>query len=498
MDLNTACSRLNSEVNVMGVVTDFLPPGRSHGTDWMCTFSIKDPSYPGDNDQGVKVRFFKPMESEMPAIQGIGDVVLIKFLKIKEWHGMTMGLASCKTSWVVFPAASIPANPSSTSLQLQHAKQPSTPTPTASEMRYAITLHDSCDCNSFTEPISAPISDSITPLPNGAVSASRGWRDKFSLVKDVVCETYYDLVGQVVKLYPHSDRVELYLTDYTSNNLLWNYEWGQDDKDGSGREGDVYNYIARNSPNQKWPGPFGKMTLTVTLWPPHGRQNVKETDWVFLRNVHIKWSKDAKLEGVLHSDKRNPGRIDVNVLKNIENDDRVKDVLRRKRDYQKIFQISSEDFVAEARGIKRKVMDSAKPLSKTAQKKARKKDRALLAKSKDQDELRFDGKENSATPGITDYSPDLVTKALKQGLNRNGKLQAAVPCITVWQRDCYDKNPHIDASTTYGHRLKNTRHPVRSAIDKLQIEQLVVGSVTTSESCLLYVFFPGNAGNCCC
>jgi hypothetical protein len=42
--------------------------------------------------------------------------------------------------------------------------------------------------------------------------------------------------------------------------------------------------------------------------------------------------------------------------------------------------------------------------------------------------------------------------------------------------------------TTYGHRLKNTRHPVRSAIDKLQIEQLVVGSVTTSESCLLYVF----------
>jgi len=46
----------------------------------------------------------------------------------------------------------------------------------------------------------------------------------------------------------------------------------------------------------------------------------------------------------------------------------------------------------------------------------------------------------------------------------------------------------VASSSTYGHRLKNTRHPVRSAIDKLQIEQLVVGSVTTSESCLLYVF----------
>ncbi len=42
---------------------------------------------------------------------------------------------------------------------------------------------------------------------------------------------------------------------------------------------------------------------------------------------------------------------------------------------------------------------------------------------------------------------------------------------------------------TYGHRLKNNRHPVRSAKDKLQIDQLVVGWVTTSEYWLLYVNF---------
>ena len=42
-------------------------------------------------------------------------------------------------------------------------------------------------------------------------------------------------------------------------------------------------------------------------------------------------------------------------------------------------------------------------------------------------------------------------------------------------------------SSTYGHRLKNNRHPVRSAKDKLQIDQLVVGWVTTSEYWLLYV-----------
>jgi hypothetical protein len=41
---------------------------------------------------------------------------------------------------------------------------------------------------------------------------------------------------------------------------------------------------------------------------------------------------------------------------------------------------------------------------------------------------------------------------------------------------------------TYGHRLEITGHPVRSAIHKLQIGGLVVGSVTTSEYPLLYVF----------
>ncbi len=43
-------------------------------------------------------------------------------------------------------------------------------------------------------------------------------------------------------------------------------------------------------------------------------------------------------------------------------------------------------------------------------------------------------------------------------------------------------------SYTYGHRQQKTGHPVRSAIHKLLIGRLVVGSVTTSESLLLYVF----------
>ena len=41
---------------------------------------------------------------------------------------------------------------------------------------------------------------------------------------------------------------------------------------------------------------------------------------------------------------------------------------------------------------------------------------------------------------------------------------------------------------TYDHRLRQTGYPVRSAVLKTQIDRLVVGWVTTSESRLLYVF----------
>jgi hypothetical protein len=42
---------------------------------------------------------------------------------------------------------------------------------------------------------------------------------------------------------------------------------------------------------------------------------------------------------------------------------------------------------------------------------------------------------------------------------------------------------------TYDHNLQNARDPVRSPIDKLASAGLVVGSVTTSESPVLYVSF---------
>jgi hypothetical protein len=59
--------------------------------------------------------------------------------------------------------------------------------------------------------------------------------------------------------------------------------------------------------------------------------------------------------------------------------------------------------------------------------------------------------------------------------------------MRVWHQNLYIC-PFDGYISTYGHRLWRIGHPVRSAIHKPQIGGLVVGSVTTSEYLLLYVF----------
>ena len=428
LNINSASSRLNGEVNLMGVVTDFLAPGPSRGTDFMSSFSMADSSYGGAYDDGLKVRFFRPLASELPAIRGTGDVVLLRGIKIKEWSGLTIGLSTRGTSWVVFPAETIPATaPSSAAVQLKNVKQARSLAPTLSEMRYAIALCNLRDRSTFTAPSSSPTASALTPKSTETPSTVQ-WRDKFSLVKDVSVGTYCNLVGQVIRLYPSNGRVELYFTDYTKHCLVWDYP-EPDDGNGFGREGDEYNYTAGNSTNKKWNGPYGKMTLTVTLWENNayfGQQNLKENDFVHLRNVHIKFSKDSKVEGVLHTDRRYPDRIDVTILKNREDDDRVKDVLRRKRDYWKRFNNKAEDFALQTKALKRKSMEDNQSLSKNQARKRRKQKSEQLDRSRYQGEGDHSDKENDIGDAKGHHfkkkqSPNHPSSTQKPELSDNGK-----------------------------------------------------------------------------
>ncbi|CAD6576115.1 MAG: hypothetical protein ASARMPREDX12_007733 [Alectoria sarmentosa] len=474
LNINSALNRLNAEVNLMGVVIDFLAPGQSKGTDLISSFSIADSSHCGVYDGGLKVRYFRPSASEMPAIRRNGDVVLLRSIKIKEWSGMTIGLSTRGTSWVVFPADSIPVIAPSSAVQLKSVKDARALAPTPAEMQYAISLCNSRDRNTFTYPSSQHTGSATIPLVLSAPSGPQ-WRDKFSLVKDVNVDTFYNLIGQVVRLYASNGRVELYLTDYTGNFLLWNYP-EPDEGDGCGREGDEFSYSAGNSANKKWKGPFGKLTLTVTLWGNNAsfvQQHVKENDFVHLRNVHIKFSKDAKVEGALHSDRRYPERIDVNVLNINDEDDRVKDVLRRKRDFWKKLNNKAEDYIHQTNALKRKGMEDDKPLSKNQARKKRKQESKQLSRSKELGEEDQSDKEND-----TGDDRDRLFRKKKtldrRSLSQNQELNTSIRCAhhliaprpvsSIISLDKHANTTPDGASYTFPFQNINSRATVR-AID---------------------------------
>ncbi|KAL9578401.1 MAG: hypothetical protein Q9203_007108, partial [Teloschistes exilis] len=400
---------LNTIVNLMGVATDFRPPVKSGGKDWMCTFRLVDTTV---YDDGFMIRYFRPMQSEMPAIKADGDVVILHNVKIYSWSGMIIGLSCRQTNWTLLPAASIPERASSGFLNLKRLGDKTSKVPSQEEMRYAVEL-----CNSrgdrapygSTPAASDPTSVQSTPAasdptsvhlqklagssPATGVPASSGRRDKFSLIKDVSVDTFYDLIGQVVKVYPSNGVVELYITDYTTNTALFSYEWGRDDPD---------------APDRKWRGPYGKMTLTVSLFSPHSyfaHNQVKEHDIVFLRNTRIKWSKNAKVEGSLHTDRRNPDRVDITILKD-HNDDRIKDLLRRKREYAKYFEKQRAEFVTDVNSVLGQKRKQPEPkLSRTQVRKRRKEQREQERKGKHRPTTEED-KENSNPLDSTPYQSD--------------------------------------------------------------------------------------------
>lgn len=378
-DLWTASTSNNYSFinNVMGIVTDALPAFKTRGEDWCCTFSLVDGKLGsfGSTGEGLKVRYFRKTPGELPPVHNKGDIVILRSIKLNQYNGMNIIISTKTSGWTVIPAATIPKSVSK-ALPLNYPlmKSYGTIEPITAELLYAVGLANSRD-NSLVGPmVDPPNLAASSPAPANGTNVMVGnttRKDKFSLVKDLRIDTFYDIVGQVAKLYPDNDRSELYLSDYTSSGLLWNYI---DPKQQVESEGD--RWVPEIQENRDWPGPWGKMTLSVTLWSPHSyfaNSNVKVGDFVHLRNVHVKWSKDGKMEGVLHTDRRNPDRIDVTILKNHENDDQVKDVLRRKRDYwNKYGSKLPSGYETISKGEKRKADDNdGKTLSKK-QKKQRK------------------------------------------------------------------------------------------------------------------------------
>ncbi|KAF4210687.1 hypothetical protein CNMCM8980_004052 [Aspergillus fumigatiaffinis] len=316
-------------VSVIGVVVDVFGGAFQSSRSWCITFTLKDTDFGnGHVWDGLKIKYFKDNQSQLPPVR-VRDVILLRNITITKFNGRPLGVAPDETTipWAIF-------RPEPGFVDISPICGPVPFEPSYSEKAYALSLIDkSSNFKSFRITSNEKTAPPTLRSVKSVVSAPRSKANqRFSLIKDVEERTFVDLTGEVVKIFTNdSEKVALYLTDYTTNEGLHNYTIAVN----NAREGDQYAYLPRSK--RQWQGPAGRMTLQITLWEPHAsfaREQLKEGSFVRLRNVHIKRSRieGTPLEGAMHCDRQNPDEMNIRLI-DAENDQRGRELLRRRKEY---------------------------------------------------------------------------------------------------------------------------------------------------------------------
>lgn len=265
-----------------------------------------------------------------------------------------MLMSTKATKWIVFPGETLHGPRDNNYLQGKHKDSPfvsfpsTTFMPDRTQQIAAATLKAN---------LGEPSSESAAPSTSIAATTSIAAKTsivaktsfvpttKFTLIQDVNIDRFYDLTGEVVKKFNSFGGTELYVTDYTTNSLLFNYPSPNEHNDDAGRDGDDYAYMdMMPGGKRKWPGPYGSMTLKIELREPHSTfadHQIKEGDFIHLWNVRIKLNKMNKMEGNLWTDQKFPNKILLSSSVNSQ-DARVLELKQRKAQYTRSLNGSSK------------------------------------------------------------------------------------------------------------------------------------------------------------
>ncbi|QDS77248.1 hypothetical protein FKW77_003352 [Venturia effusa] len=484
-------SEYETVTGVIGVLVDYQPPKASRGIDHVMTLKLTDHCYfnEGQARMGVNVRIFGN-EANFPRIEGLGDIVLIRSFKRMNFHGTPFLISQRGHEIMCFPASTI-SDPAfkhafGDEQAPPHTKHPIGAKSSPQENYYIIALRHwasgitelpripvqqlaktsnnppprgpsnmsngqmrappvgNTTSGSSVAPTNAPKGPSMmTGLPNRPLPPalpsrlpqsqpsasniiSRNQDRKFSLLKDVQNGTYVSLVGEVRKLWGNMHGTQMYLTDYTSNSLLFDYK--PDNGQAVGQDGDDHGYLS-NVQKRGWKGPFGKMTIQISLWPPHDsfvNTQVVEGDIVLVRNVHVAF-QSKYLEGKLHTDRQFPQQVDVRKIPS--NDPLVVAMKDRQTKYE------AQKLAAESR----------KPAQSKAEKKKRRKEKARLAA------LQQQNGESEETPDPAIGTEEVGGLAKKAKVNSNivsGNLHQ--PCLTLSE---FLDTPHLQTRDASGNPM---------------------------------------------
>lgn len=164
-------------------------------------------------------------------------------------------------------------------------------------------------------------------------------KNKSQELKNIGDGHFFDLVVQVARPpYDMADYVTLWVTDYTENPAFYHFS---EDEGVDEPYADPMGYGGAET--QRWDGPPGKRSLQVTCWEPHAtiiRSKVTKGSYISLRNVQVRFGRNgANLEGFLRGDRRNPKKVNVEVLNPTEDpenvDERLKALIRHKREFMR-------------------------------------------------------------------------------------------------------------------------------------------------------------------
>ncbi|KAM5481091.1 hypothetical protein MaudMau93_007261 [Microsporum audouinii] len=375
----TAQSKSYGPVSVIAVVVDALRPAPTAGASYMCTFTVKDSDLASEPWRGLKVKYFHERQEHLPAPEE-GDVILLRNIK----PSIVRGVRMCVSSHVDNVCWSLWRRQGRSAAYLVKNK-PGTSGPTAEEKKYALWLLNSGSTQGISR---SQQSEASIPRRQHTLSheATTGLPSrKFCLLKDAAFSSFVDITGQVVKTFMENDKFLLYVTDYTSNKNLFNYTLptkGDDDHE--------YRYINAQGSRQ-WPGPFGTMTIQVTLWDPHAsfaREKIKVDDYVSLCNVHLKMDRySGRMEGALHTDRTYPNKVQVYVINDHDTDAHVRELVERKQAYWRKLRTELPSALGEEEDSTQKLAKERKKRSTPETKQKIEKEKRRTEKHSDQPEL---------------------------------------------------------------------------------------------------------------
>ncbi|KAK4943118.1 hypothetical protein LTR10_017317 [Elasticomyces elasticus] len=356
ISLNEAVSKVGTGpafkcYNVIGVCVDYLEPTKSSRGrgDHMITFTLHDPWWMLQG-QGMKFRFFNANEHRLPAIHDQGDIVILRNVKTMNNNGQLVGVSNYDTNWVVLPYAELDALHTSADIEtkalwqgksdLAYAKNyVQTPLPNDAVLKYVKYIAEHEDPSRWSR-LAGTTRIQLENIIRSSGGQPPPREKKFRLVEQLSLPSYtqriwVEMLAEVRKIYTSDSRMEMEVTDYTSHFDLYDHQY---DNGQSGRDGDEFGYLDYTNTSKSWPGPWGKMALSVVLWEPHcseAKKSVNEGTFVYLRNLEIRRDKNGlKLEGHCRTDTFNSTSINFEVRKPKEDDEELKALLLRKRNYE--------------------------------------------------------------------------------------------------------------------------------------------------------------------